>query len=386
MRLDPDQSGGTARRHGRVDQELFSQDLIGSTPPMRRLFGLIEKIARTDGTVLISGESGTGKELVARSIHVLSARADRRFLPVNVAALPQTLVESELFGHVRGAFTGADRDRRGMIEEAAGGTLFLDEIGEMPPPAQAKLLRMLQFGEVRAVGSSDLRHVDVRIVAAMNRDPRMAIEDGTLREDLFYRLSIFHLVVPPLRERREDVPLLASYFLEKYSRRLGKRVFRIDQEAQIALIRHDYPGNVRELENALHRAVALADGSTVTLAELPPAIADRRLPALPGSAPTAVESEVSRPTDGRYALDWTLEEVERVHIQRVLDDVSGNVSLASQRLGISRTTLWRKMKRYDIASSRARRRTGDRGQAEGETSPRAGRDASAPTDSGPGTD
>ncbi len=324
---------------------LQSQDVVGSTPAMRRLFRFIEKIAKTDSSVLITGESGTGKELVARSIHMLSDRADAPFLPVNAAALPETLVESELFGHAKGAFTGADRAKTGLVDMAAGGTLFLDEVAEMPLPLQAKLLRMLQFGEVRAVGAADVRRVDVRVVAATNMPPKRAIREGRLREDLYYRLSVFHLEVPPLRERREDIPLLASYFLEKFCQRSGKRMMRIDQEAQVALLRYDYPGNVRELENAMERAVALADGATITLAELPREIVERRFPSLPGGG-LAPDAEPT--AGGAYPVDWTLEEVERVHIERVLADVDGNATLAAERLGISRTTLWRKMKRYQI--------------------------------------
>jgi transcriptional regulator with PAS, ATPase and Fis domain len=350
------------RRGTPVVLEGVDLDLVGSTPAMRRLFRLIEKIARTDSTVLITGESGTGKELVARSIHLMSPRADRRFLPVNAAAVPETLFESELFGYVRGAFTGADRDRAGLVEQAAGGTLFLDEIAEMPAAIQAKLLRMLQFGEVRAVGSAEPRAVDVRVIAATNKDPHRAVAQGELREDLLYRLNVFHLVVPPLRERREDIPLLASYFLEKYRRRLGKAVKRIAPEAQIALIRHDYPGNVRELENALHRAVALADGPTITTAELPPNIVERRLPMLPGGDAGVAADRVgadgaaaaSAAAASAYPVTWSLEEVERQHIGRVLEDMAGNVSAAAARLGISRTTLWRKMKRYGITTGRRR--------------------------------
>jgi transcriptional regulator with PAS, ATPase and Fis domain len=355
MRLDPIDSVEPEPLGGSTDGVLHSEDLIGSTPPMRRLFRLIEKIARTDSTVLITGESGTGKELVARSIHLLSPRADQPFVPVNAAAVPEALFESELFGHVKGAFTGADRNKMGLIEQAAEGTLFLDEVAEMPAAIQAKLLRMLQFGEVRPVGSTDVRRVDVRVVAATNKEPRRAVANGELREDLLYRLNVFHLEIPPLRDRREDIPLLASYFLEKYRHRLDKSVARISPEAQIALIRYDYPGNVRELENAIHRAVALAEGPSLGLAELPPSIAEQRLPMLP-------ESEITVdavPSGGElYPVSWSLEEVEREHIQRVLEDVVGNVSTAAQRLGISRTTLWRKMKRYGITTGRRGRKSG----------------------------
>ncbi|HWN81804.1 MAG TPA: sigma 54-interacting transcriptional regulator, partial [Candidatus Udaeobacter sp.] len=256
-------------------------DIIGATPRMRRVLRLIEKIAPTESTVLITGESGTGKELVARAIHHLSPRSGRVFLAINAGAFPETLIESELFGHVRGAFTGADRERRGLFEEANGGTLFLDEVAEMAPHLQVRLLRVLESGEVRPVGSAETRRVDVRVIAATNQDPLVAVKKGTLREDLFYRLNVFHIVLPPLRERREDIPLLAAYFTERKSRDLGKAVTRFARDAQTALMRYDYPGNVRELEHAIERAVVLADGDTISLEDLPPTITSSKLLLLP---------------------------------------------------------------------------------------------------------
>jgi DNA-binding NtrC family response regulator len=332
-------------------------DIIGATPRMRRILRLIEKIAPTESTVLITGESGTGKELVARAIHHLSPRSTRIFLAINAGAFPDTLIESELFGHVRGAFTGADRERRGLFEEASGGTLFLDEVAEMAPHLQVRLLRVLETGEVRPVGATETRRVDVRVIAATNQDPLDAVRKGKLREDLFYRLNVFHLVLPPLRERREDIPLLAAYFTERKSQELGKTVSSFSRDAQTALMRYDYPGNVRELEHAIERAVVLADGDTITLEDLPPAMSANQPFLLPGKA--EVDGSRAESRDGRgshagpgfdigYPTTWSLSEVERAHLERVLEDLGGNITLTARRLGISRTTLWRKMKAHGI--------------------------------------
>jgi DNA-binding NtrC family response regulator len=346
-----------ASRHPHRPLEL---DIIGTTPRMRRILKLIEKIAPTDAPVLITGESGTGKELVARAIHQLSKRATETFLAVNAGAFPEHLIESELFGHLRGAFTGADRDRRGLFEQASGGTLFLDEVAEMSPHLQVRLLRVLETGEVRPVGSAEVRRVDVRVIAATNREPQAAVAKGTLREDLFYRLNVFHLELPPLRERRDDIPILAAYFAERLSRGLGKDVNRFTPDAQVALMRHDYPGNVRELENAIQRAVVLAEGDAITLENLPPAFSTGRgsflLPPRRGGAAETAEGEVvaqvGEAFDRAYPTAWSLADVERAHIARVLAELKGNVSLSARRLGISRTTLWRKMKEYGLGSGK----------------------------------
>jgi DNA-binding NtrC family response regulator len=355
-------------------------DIIGATPRMRRVIRLIEKIAPTEATVLITGESGTGKELVARAIHQLSPRSAKVFLAVNAGAFPEHLIESELFGHVRGAFTGAERDRRGLFEQASGGTLFLDEVAEMAPHLQVRLLRVLESGEVRPVGGAETRQVDVRVIAATNQDPLAAVRRGRLREDLFYRLNVFHLVLPPLRERREDIPLLAAYFVERKSRELGKEVTHFTPDAQRALMRYEYPGNVRELQNAIERAVILADGDAITLENLPPGMsgnayllgtgtssgrsepweagedgADAVLgPDGGGEAERVVVVDGGPGFDIGYPATWSLAEVERAHIERVLADLDGNVSLAARRLGISRTTLWRKMKHHELTSPKAR--------------------------------
>lgn len=310
--------------------------ILGRSSRMRRLLKLITKIASTDSSVLIVGESGTGKELVARAIHYESPRASRPFVPVNCAAIPETLFESELFGYVKGAFTGAAGAKKGLFEQAEGGTLFLDEIAEMPPSIQGKLLRALQEKEVRRIGDVAPIRVDVRLIAATNRNVKKALESGQFREDLYYRVNVFQLELPPLRERKDDIPLLARYFLERYSRRLGKRVTGFSQEAQLFLLHHDYPGNVRELENAVERAVALAEGETITEKELPAEMTQRKMLRAPQDALTG------------YSTSWSLARLEREHIRAVLMKQKGNVSKTATSLGISRSTLWRKMRQYEI--------------------------------------
>jgi len=286
--------------------------------------------------VLITGESGTGKEMVATAVHLQSRRAHRRFVTVNCSAIPETLFESELFGHVRGAFTGAIADRVGLLKEADGGTIFLDEVAEMPLAVQPKLLRALQNGMVRRVGEADERRVDVRVVAATNRDVKRALVEGRLREDLYYRLSVFHIEIPPLRERREDIPLLANYFRARVARRLKKRVVRFSERAQYYLLHYDYPGNVRELENAVERAVTLAERGEVGHLDLPPAFREVAVPLLrEGNA-------------FPYSETMTLSQLEAEHIRRVLAHFAGNVSKAARSLGISRSTLWRKMREYGM--------------------------------------
>ncbi len=312
------------------------QGILARSSKMKRLLRLITKIASTESTVLITGESGTGKELVARAIHYESPRASRAFVPVNCAAIPETLFESELFGHVRGAFTGATGTKRGLFEQAEGGTLFLDEIAEIPPLIQVKLLRALQEKEIRRIGDDSAIRVDVRVIAATNTDVNDALENRQLREDLYYRLNVFRIELPSLRERRDDIPLLARYFLERYSRRQGKNVTGFSREAQLFLLQHDYPGNVRELENAVERAVTLADGELVTEKELPGDMLRRRMlrPAREGLV--------------GYSPDWTLAELEREHIRIVLEKHGGNTSRTASSLAISRSTLWRKMREYGL--------------------------------------
>jgi two-component system, NtrC family, response regulator HydG len=304
---------------------------------MQRIFSLIEKISPTDSSVLITGESGTGKELIARSIHLQSRRADGPFMAVNCGALAENLLESELFGHVRGAFTGAWTDKKGLFELADRGTLFLDEIGETSPALQVKLLRVLQDHEVRRVGGNANLKVDVRIVAATNRDLRREMEAGRFREDLYYRLNVFQIEVPPLRERGDDVPLLAHLFLEHYARQMGKSVQGFDDRAMYQILHYPFPGNVRELENAVQRAVALAEGDEIRLEDLPRAMREATMPLI--QAPSAVAP---------LPEGLSLEELERAYIQQTLRRLQGNTSAAARMLGISRSTLWRKMKQYSL--------------------------------------
>jgi len=303
---------------------------------MQRVFRLVEKVAPTDSAVLITGESGTGKEMVATAIHLLSRRAHEPFVTVNCAAITETLFESELFGHVKGSYTGAISDRKGLMQQADGGTLFLDEVAEMVPGAQVKLLRSLQGGEVRRVGGTEATRVDVRIIAATNIDVRKALADGRLREDLYYRLSVFHIELPPLRERRDDIPVLANFFREGAAARLGKRVERFSERAQYYLMHYDYPGNVRELLNAVERAAVLADGPEISHLDLPSTFREVPIPLL-------------REGDAfPYSETLTLSALEKEHIRRVLVHHAGNTTRAAKSLGISRSTLWRKMREYRL--------------------------------------
>src|SRR3989442_7249925 len=311
-------------------------NMIGQSPAMQRIFRLIAKIAPTESPVLITGESGTGKEMIAKAIHLQSRRAHRPFVAVNSSAVPESLFESELFGHVRGAFTGAIADRIGLMQHADGGAIFFDEVAEMPLSVQVKLLRALQSGEVRRVGAKESMRVDVRVLAATNRDVKKALADGSFREDLYYRLNVFHIEIPPLRERREDIPLLANYFREKYARVLEKPVVRFNERALMLLVRYDYPGNVRELENAIERAVTLAEGPEIKPADLPPVIREPRQPLLHTGSGFP------------YSENLTLAQLEAEHIRRVLTHNARNTTKAAQSLGISRSTLWRKIKEYGL--------------------------------------
>jgi two-component system, NtrC family, response regulator HydG len=305
--------------------------IVARSPEMQRVLALVARVAPSDATVLIQGESGTGKELIAKAIHQASPRAPHAFVAVNCAALPEPLLESEIFGHVKGAFTGAVAAKRGLLEEAQGGTFFLDEIGEMPPSVQVKLLRALQEREIRRVGATQPIVLNVRIVAATNRDLAQAIRDGRFREDLYYRLNVVPVVLPPLRERREDIPLLAEHFLSRASERHG-RALRLAPAATARLLSYAWPGNVRELENAIERASILANGELVGPEDLPPHIASG---AGLGPAPTLPAQQ-------------NLAGVEKAHILQTLERCGWNHSRAAEALGIGRTTLWRKLKEYGL--------------------------------------
>lgn len=311
--------------------------LTGRSPAMINLYKEIARVAPTKTTVLVAGESGTGKELVARAIHQHSSRSSGPFVPVNCGALTETLLEAELFGHVRGAFTGAAGDRKGLWEEANGGTLFLDEIGETSPAMQVKLLRALQEGEIRRVGASKTARIDTRVVAATNRDLEREVKNGSFREDLFYRLSVVTLPVPPLRERRTDIPLLADRFLRLAAERAERASLRFTEEAIRTLVAYDWPGNVRELESAVEHAVLRARGGEITAQDLPAKLQSAETRAAAQSSLTVLYSDLP-----------SLAELERRYLIYVLDCLSGNRSRAAEVMGIDRRTLYRMAERYGI--------------------------------------
>ncbi|WP_165078804.1 MULTISPECIES: sigma-54 dependent transcriptional regulator [unclassified Desulfovibrio] len=314
-----------------------SQDIVGRSDALKRMLGFIETVAPTEATVLITGESGTGKELVARALHSSSARADKPLVTVNCAALTETLLESELFGHEKGAFTGADRRREGRFVQANGGTLFLDEIGEMPLQLQAKLLRALQQGEIQRVGSDVPITVDVRVIAATNRNLLREAQEKRFREDLFFRLNVISIEVPALRQRGDDIPLLAAYFLQRFAERNRKSIKGFSPQALDSMRRYRWPGNVRELENAVERAVILCCGDLVTPAELPDTVAHAPEPA-----------EAPEPQDAISLAGMALEDVERLAIEDTLRQTGDNKSEAARRLGITRATLHNKLRKYGL--------------------------------------
>jgi transcriptional regulator with PAS, ATPase and Fis domain len=297
---------------------------------MQRVYKMIEKVSLHEYPVLILGESGTGKELVARSIHFLGERKNRPFTPVDCSALVPTLIESELFGYVKGAFTGAVQAKQGLLEAAQGGTLFLDEIGDLPVDLQAKLLRVLQEREVKPVGSTERRRIDVRIIAATNRDLEAAIRNGSFRQDLYFRLNVVQIKLPPLRERKSDIALLVTSFLEKFTDPQGP-ARSISEDAMRQLVAYDWPGNVRELENAIERAVALGSGPIVHVGDLPSSLH------YPSSERVQEKDEL-----------LPLEELERRAILRTLRETGGDKLAAARMLGIGKTTLYRKLKQYNM--------------------------------------
>jgi len=303
-------------------------EIVGCSPAIANLLKLVKQVASTDSTVLVTGETGTGKELIGQAIHRASRRKDRVFCAINSAAFTETLLESELFGYRRGAFTGAATNKKGLFEYADRGTVFLDEVAEMPLSMQAKLLRFLQAGEIRPVGSEYSRRVDVRLVAATNKDLEQAVEAGRFREDLYYRLAVIPLHVPPLRERTEDIPLLARHFVNRFAASPGKQIEGIETTAMEALRSYPWPGNVRELENAIERGVALCKKGWITLEELP-----SRIPERLGAAQDLGNID-------------SLDVVERRHILKTLEKVNGNRSKAAALLQISTTTLWRRLKEF----------------------------------------
>nr|WP_206529494.1 sigma-54 dependent transcriptional regulator [Brevibacillus sp. SYP-B805] len=316
--------------------------LIGTSPKMQEVYKLIGRVAATSASVLIEGESGTGKELICRAIHANSLRSSGPLVEVNCGAIPEHLLESELFGHEKGAFTGALQSRRGKFELADGGTLFLDEIGEMPLWLQVKLLRVLQEKEIERVGGESKRKVDVRIVAATHRNLRQLVEEGRFREDLYYRLNVVAIQVPPLRERREDIPLLAAHFFEKYVKETGKRLRGIAREAEEWLCGYQWPGNVRELQNVIQRAVILAQGPYIQLEHVVQ-------PQQRAEAGEEGQEGAPLPVTGGRKLKELLREVEREAILAALRETGGNKAQASLRLGISRKALIYKCQEYGIS-------------------------------------
>jgi DNA-binding NtrC family response regulator len=318
-----------------VSDRFARAQVIGSSPYWRKICDMVEQVAPAKATVLITGESGTGKELIASLLHRLSPRGDRPFITLNAAALPATLLEAELFGYEKGAFTGAQQRKPGRFELADGGTLFLDEIGEMPMEVQVKLLRVLQDGIFERLGGTRTQQVDVRVVAATNKDLTQEVEAQRFRLDLYYRLNVITLHLPPLRERREDIPLLVSHFLRKYAVQNHKEVTAIQQQALQRLEAYDWPGNVRELENVIERAVVLGQGSTVGIAELPDHLQEK-VPVLPAN------DHFSLPVNA------TLAEIERAAIVQALQQSSGNRQAAARTLDIGVATLYRKLKAYRL--------------------------------------
>jgi DNA-binding NtrC family response regulator len=325
------------RLRGEVERPYRFDNLIGRSAPMQEVFGLIRRLSKSMTNVVITGESGTGKELVARAIHYNSPRGKRPFVAVNCAAIPDALLESELFGYKRGAFTGAAADRRGMFVEADGGTLFLDEIGDLSPQLQAKLLRALAEREIRPLGATRPEKVDVRVISATHRDLEQRLREGTFREDLFYRLNVVQIHLPPLRDRAEDILPLCEHFLRAATARSGKRITGISQAAAKILLGHAWPGNVRELENVIERAVALAETSQISPDDLPQAVRERR-------APDLLTSALQR--------GLTLSDLEREYIARVMQAEGGNKTRAAQRLGLDRKTLYRKLEEEGLGPRR----------------------------------
>jgi two-component system, NtrC family, response regulator HydG len=327
----------------RGTDEASYEEIIGRSPKMQEIYDAIESIAPTTSSVLILGESGTGKELVAKALHARSKRSDKSFVVINCSAIPIHLLESELFGHAKGSFTGAVSDKKGLFEEADGGTLFLDEIGEIPPSIQVKLLRALQEGEIRAVGAMDVKHIDVRLIAATNQNLSEAVRDGSFREDLYYRINVINLVLPPLRERADDVPLLAYHFLKQFATKMKKKIDKISVDALQALQRYSWTGNVRELENVIERAVVLSVGDCVSAQDLPPKVLGESF-YLAGDNDDA---DLTRLTY-REAKNRAVNAFNKAYIATLLKETKGNVSFASERAGMDRSNFKKLVKKCAI--------------------------------------
>ena len=328
--------GENTQLHQRLDEQFGFEGIIGQSPLMRSLITRMKQIAPSTIPVLITGESGTGKELVAQALHNNSKRAKKAFVPLNCAGLSESILEDELFGHVRGAFTGAEKDREGRFEYADGGTLFLDEIGDMPTPMQAKLLRVLENGEVVRLGSNEARHVDVRLISATNRNLQEFVKEGKFREDLFFRIKGVELQLPSLRQRREDIPLLVQHYLQKFAKDMDRPAPGVAEDVMNALIRFDWPGNVRQLMNAVQNMVVVAEGDRLETRHLPPEVlgsATAEITLDPGSGDTSALS---------------LDQLEKQAIRNALRIHAGNREAAAKMLGIGERTLYRKLKEYGL--------------------------------------
>jgi two-component system response regulator HydG len=331
-------------RTRRLEEELEVRerfgDIIGSSAPMREVYRTIDSVSHSASTVLIQGESGTGKELVARAVHARGPRSNKPFVPVNCSAIPENLVESELFGHLRGSFTGAVTTREGLFEAADTGTIMLDEVGELPLHVQVKLLRTLQEGEIKPVGASESTKVDVRVIAATNVNLHKAMLEGTFREDLYYRLNVITIRIPPLRERIEDIPLLAYHFLRKYALRSGRDIRRISLEAMRALRSYNWPGNVRELENAIERSVVMVRSDVILPSDLPSAVVE--------SHDAMVPKNMLYDMPFSEAKKRVVDNFEREYVTEVLRRAGGNVSEAARQASLDRSNFRRIVKKYDI--------------------------------------
>jgi len=327
------------RLQSEIEDRYAFGNLIGRSPAIRRVFELMRKVTDSDKTVLILGESGTGKDLVAKALHYNSPRKDKPFVIQNCAAIPRELLESELFGHVRGSFTGATRDKSGLFEQADHGTFFLDEIADLDGLLQAKILRVVEDGIVRRVGDTGGRKVDIRLICATSQDLEQKIQQGTFRTDLYYRLNVITIKLPPLRDRKEDLPLLIRYFLSKQEKETGTRIRGFSRNAIAVMEAYPWPGNIRELENAIEQAVTFAeDNQTLDVEDLPAAIRRASTTLLPTSAEN-------------LPLPMTLEQVERGMIVRALEKTSGNKSLTAKLLGVNRTYLYSRLEKYDLSES-----------------------------------
>jgi DNA-binding NtrC family response regulator len=337
----------------RVTNDMELNGVVGSSPKIQDVLRMVARLKETRTPVLITGESGTGKELIARAIHYRGASAKQPFVAVDCGSLVPTLIESELFGYERGAFTGANKAKEGLFQAADGGTIFLDEIGELPLELQAKLLRVLQEKEIRPVGGTSRAKVDVRVIAATNRDLEAAYKEGTFRKDLFFRLNVVSLHLPSLRERKADIPSLVHFFLDKYA---PGRLLHVSTDAMKTMLEYDWPGNVRELENCVERAVALGTDDLLDVDDLPPVVSttstETPVAAIPVSHSGPARAATLAPVASVPVSESDLEQIERATILRVFEQVRGDKTLAGKILGISRATLYRKLKRYGIGESR----------------------------------